>query len=358
MRQAVKRLKPTHGKMTAGSKRESLFDLEEPMNFKPQLFAASGAMFASAACILICLPARGQSKLELRAESVLLNRFETVVYTKTEFIAPAMALAVEEDIPADVSESTVSLAIPFGELSVGLLALDPNVEKDVERNYGAILVGAKDFGFKPRPGTFGPIRSHRCYIGVSRGGAKPNMEPGFRNASKTLISGRTVWTWPVPWGEGEGSERWFAVQLTDSYFVISNDRKAFEETLNALVSKADSNPKPIRAVGWESLRTQEYWAYRSFRSGSASNPRWDPDGTITPDIIALTFYVDNNKKEGRTQIFSSDTHVRHAPAIFPDTDPIKLQSQGAGVWGATIPLPNRGDDLDEVVSRFGFAVIV
>jgi hypothetical protein len=334
------------------------------MDSKLNCLALKGAMFGAAACISMCLPARAQSESELRAESVLLNKFETVVYTKTEIIAPVMPfLSRDEDVPADVSESTTFLAAPFGELSDGLVALDPNVEKDIERNYEAILVGSRDFGFDPIPRKFGAIRSHKCYIGVSRAGAKPNMEPGFSKASKKSISGRTVWTWPVPLGgEIEGSEPWFAVQLRDSYFVVSNDQKAFEETLNALVSTADSNPKPIRAIGWESFRTHKYWCYRSLRSESPAHPRFVFDESITPDIIALTFYADNNKKEGRIQVFSSDTRVRPAPAIFPDSVSIQLHSQGAGVWGATIPLPDSLPEDDQnlfvLMCLIGFGGIV
>jgi hypothetical protein len=324
---------------------------------------ASGLTFAAAVCILTfvrgTLGASAQFESELRAESVLLKTFETVVYAKTEMIAPVMAsLTKGEDIPADVSESMASLTAPFFELGNGLRALDPNVEKDLERKYGTILVGARDFWYiPPGPEGLGPVRSHKCYIGVSRGGAKPNMESDFRNASKTSVSGRMVWIWPVPLGEGiKGSEQWFAGQVTDSNFVISNDRQAFEETVNALVSTAASNPEPIRARGWESLRTQEYWAYRSFRSESVANLKPDGGQALKLGIIALTFYVDNQKKEGRIQVFSSDTRVTTPPAMFPEPVPIQLQSQGAGVWGATIPLPNRptDDKLFALMSQFGF----
>jgi hypothetical protein len=363
LKPAVRAIEATHGMTTDVSKREVLVDLEEPMRVRPMWLVASGLTFAAAVCILMCVRgtpgASAQSESESRAESVLLERFETVVYTKTELIAPVMAFLTKgEDIPADVSESMASLTAPFFELGNGLRVLGPNVEKDIERNYGTILVGARDFGYEPTgPEGLGPTRSHKCYIGVSRGGAKPNMESDFRNASKASVSGRTVWVWPVPSKEGpKGPDQWFAVQVTDLYFLISNDRQAFEETANALASTTASKPAPIHAEGWETLRTQEYWAYRSFRSESVANLKPDGGQAKKLGIIALTFYVDNQKKDGRIQVFSSDTRVTPAPAMFPEPVPIQLQSQGAGVWGATIPLPNRptDDKLFALMSQFGF----
>jgi hypothetical protein len=363
LRQAVKGFTTVCGATTHGSQRKALFDLEEPMNVRPKWLTASGLTFAAAVCILMCvretLGASAQSESELRAESVLLKNFETVVYTKTELIAPVMAFGTKgEDIPADVSESTASLTAPFFELINGLRALDPSVEKDIERNYGAILVGARDFGYEPTgPEGFGPVRSHKCYIGVSGGGTRPNMESDFRNASKASIGGRTAWIWSVPSGEGpKAPDQWFAGQVTDSYFLVSNDRQAFEETANALASTTASKPAPIHTKGWETLRTQAYWAYRSFRSESVANLKPDGGQAKKLGIIALTFYVDNQKKDGRIQVFSSDTRVTPAPAMFPEPVPIQLQSQGAGVWGATIPLPNRptDDKLFALMSQFGF----
>ena len=333
------------------------------MCIKSGWLALVGLAFAVVVSISLCAHetpfVRASSNYELCAESVLLRNFETVVYTKTKMIAPVMAFLTKgEDIPANVSESMASLAAPFFDLGSGLRALDPSAERDLERNYGTILVGARDFGYEPNgPQGLGAERSHKCYIGVSAGSAKPNMESDFRKASHTSIGGRIVWTWPVPSEEGpKGPDQWFAVQVTDLYFLISNDRQAFEETANALASTTASKPAPIHTKGWETLRTQEYWAYRSFRSESVANLKPDGGQAKTLGIIALTFYVDNQKKDGRIQVFSSDTRVTPAPAMFPEPVPIQLQSQGAGVWGATIPLPNRptDDKLFALMSQFGF----
>jgi hypothetical protein len=89
--------------------------------------------------------------------------------------------------------------------------------------------------------------------------------------------------------------------------LISNDRQAFEETANALATKTASKPAPILTKGWETLKTQEYWAYRSFRSESGTNLKPDGGQAKKIGIIALTFYVDNQMKDGRIHVFSSDT---------------------------------------------------
>lgn len=359
---SVKVIKTTHKKTKDVSKREVSVDTEEHLNCKPKRFGAIGVTFVTS-CILMFaydeLLVHAQSESELRAESVLLKNFETVVYTKTELIAPVMAFGTKgEDIPADVSESMASLTAPFFELINGLRALDPSVERDIERNYGAILVGAKDFGYEPNgPEGLGPDRSHKCYIAISEARAKPNIESDFSNASKMSMNGIIVWTWRVPSGErSNGTDQWFAVQLADSYFLISNDRQAFEETANALATKTASKPAPILTKGWETLKTQEYWAYRSFRSESGTNLKPDGGQAKKIGIIALTFYVDNQMKDGRIHVFSSDTRVTPSPAMFPEPVPIQLQFQGAGVWGATIPLPNKltDDKLSALMSQFGF----
>jgi hypothetical protein len=109
---------------------------------------------------------------------VLFKHFETVAYSRTDFLSRSDAHDPK------VADSTVDLRSPFLLLLGGLRALGPNAPSDLENGYGSALVGAKDF---VAPEGLGMVSSHSCYIGILEDGSQPNIDSDFRQASSESI---------------------------------------------------------------------------------------------------------------------------------------------------------------------------
>lgn len=109
---------------------------------------------------------------------------------------------------------------------------------------------------------------------------------------------------------------------------------------------------PIRA---------DYWLYRSFRRAGVTSPDAAGMNGLAADVTTLIFFAGAGDKQGFVQILSSDTTKNGTPNIFRKLAPDRFQSQGAGLWQATIQLSNGGADADtmlELLYRFGFGVAV
>jgi hypothetical protein len=311
-------------------------------------------------CLFGNLAGHAQTSSETRAVSVLFKHFETVAYTRTDFLSSLDALDTKN------VDSEEALKLPFGELIAGLKALEPNTASDLAKSYSAVLAGAQDFGKEPngREG-FGMASSRKCYVGILEGGAQPNVELNFRKAFYESIDGKQVWTWSKPdSGEGSKLSKYYAAQVAGSYFVMANNRQDFQELANALISADTSKPPSISASGWNTFSAYHYWAYRLIRrSGvvSSDGDAIDPDVIrgLRPDVNALAFFVDVDKRESFIQVFSSDTSMKTVPKILPNSELSRLQPQGAGIWQATIPLSKDEAGfaaLIKIFYSFGFGV--
>ena len=132
---------------------------------------------------------RAETISERRATSVLFNRFETVVYTRTDFLSRTSGHN------SNYVDSAIRLRLPFLELLGGLKVLGTDAASVVLDKYSAALVGAKDFA---PPVGLGMVSSRKCYIAILNSGDQPNIEPTFHQAAYELIDGRQVWTWSAP----------------------------------------------------------------------------------------------------------------------------------------------------------------
>jgi hypothetical protein len=313
-------------------------------------------LFAAVALIAFHLfgPLTGHAETgpKTRAASVLFKRFETVAYARTDFLSNLDIRNFGEDV-----DSLGDLRFPFIELIGGLHGLGPNAGRDVGKGYSAFLAGAKDFA---GPEGLGMVSSRTCYIGMVEGGAQPDIEPDFRQASYESIDGRQVWTWSMPPYEGyPRPTKFYAAQIAGSYFVMTNNREDFQEAVNALTSAENSESASISAPGWETFSAHKYWVYRLFRRSGVVNSDAAGIRDLTPDVIALTFFADVDKRESFLRVLSSDKSVKTAPKIFRAAELNHFQPLEPGIWQATIPLSKDEagfDALFEVFYRFGFGV--
>jgi hypothetical protein len=318
--------------------------------------------FATVALIAFCwlgnLAGHAETNSETRAASVLFKQFETVVYTRTDFLASF------DNHDGNVVDGEDNLILPFGELFEGFQALGPKTESDLEKIYGAVLVGAKDFGGPEGLGFgsdgLGLVNSRKCYIAIQEGDTQPNIDSDFSKASYESIEGKSVWTWSVPLYEGSPkSVKFYAAQIGDSFFVMTNNRPDFEEAVKSLTSAESSKPTSISVPGWATFSAHNYWAYRLYRRGEVRYQNVAGTADLTLDVIALTFFADVDKREGFIQVLSSDTSMKSIPNIWRGFDQNRFQPQGPGIWQATIPLSKDEagvDSLSYLFYRFGFGV--
>jgi hypothetical protein len=311
----------------------------------------------SAAFVFISLVAcsaitvHSETAPERRAASALFNNFETVVYTRTDFISRTGGKNY------DYVDSLTGLRLPFLELVGGLKVLGLDTASEVLAKYSAVLVGAKDFA---PPEGLGMVSSHKCYIGILDSGDQPSIEAVFRKAAVEFIEGKPVWTWPAPPYEGHPKPTTFyAAQIAHNYFLMTNDRQDFQAVASILILAGSSSADSVEVRGWETFKAHKYWAYRLVNRDGVVNSNASTTGSLNADVIALTFFADVDQREGSLQVFSSDSDMKTTPRVLPEGAPNKLQPQGAGIWQASLPLSKNEVDSNVMFQLFyslGFGV--
>jgi len=290
---------------------------------------------------------------------MLFKQYETVVYTRTEFLSSLPAPHSPDIFNLDAYKKDMRL--PFLDLLGVLDVLGPNAASDLEKSYGAVFVGAKDFA---EPQGLGMVSSTKCYIGILENGAQPNIEADFSKASYISVAGKQVWTWSIPPYEGHPHPTTFYfAQVARSYFVVTNDLMAFQDAVAALVN-TESISLPSDVFGWKTFSAYKYWAYRRFgQSGTATETRVPPAGedeASLRDVVAMAFSADLDKGEGVLEVFNSDMSMKVVPKVLlPDADQKWLQPQEPGVWCARFPLSGwtqENDPLFIVIGFLGFAL--
>jgi hypothetical protein len=296
---------------------------------------------------------KAQTDSEVRAASILFQNFETVAYTKTDFLHHAEA----HDRNFVANEN--ALRLPFLELLGSLKAnvIAPNTTQDFEKYYPAVLVGSKNF---VGPEGLGMVSANRCYIGVLNDETEPNLEPDLHRVAYELIGGRQVWTWSVPPYEGYSRPTiFYAAQIGREYLLVTNNKRDFETTAKALASALDSKPSIIGLPGWETFSTYKYWIHRSVQRSGSISPDASGIKSMGEDVVGLTFFADLDLKESYLQVFSSNSNMKVAPQILSGTEIRGFQASGAGVWKTSISLSKNtvGDDpLLNVFFLMGFGI--
>jgi hypothetical protein len=287
-----------------------------------------------------------QTGTEVRAASVLFKQFEVVAYTKTAFLSSSEPHGV-----ADV-DSESHLRLPFLALLGSLRYLGKTTETGIEESYSSVVVGAREF---ISPQGLGMVNSSTCYIGILRSGAQPNIASYFRQATYESIEGRQVWTWSVPPYEGYPKPTTFyAAQIEDSYFVLSNNLQDFQAVTTSLTASEHATAAFMGVPGWNAFSTQDYWLYRSIRRSGAVDPNAAGTSLLAPDVSAIIFFADAGKRQGTVRVLSSDTTMKTKPNVLPDSELSRLQPQGAGVWQASLPLGADEPSFDTMFHLFYF----
>jgi hypothetical protein len=295
--------------------------------------------FAHARC-------HAQTGAEARAASVLFKRFEVVAYTKAAFLSSS-----EPNGEAEV-DSESNLRLPFIPLIGGLRYLGRPTETDIEDSYESFVVGARDF---ISPQGLGMVNSSTCYIGILKSGAQPNVEAYFRQATHESIEGRRVWTWSLPAYEGDPtSTKFYAAQIADSYFVLSNNLQDFQAVTTSLTASEGATTVFMGVPGWTDFSTQNYWLYRSIRRNGAIDPNAAGTSLLTPDVSAIIFFADAGKRQGTLRVLSSDATMKTKPKVLPDSELSRLQPQSTGIWQALLPLATDEPSFDAMFHLFYF----
>jgi len=309
-------------------------------------------------CILGNPVGHGQPTAEATASAVLFRRFEAVAYSRTDLLSE---LRVR---PQGQVDGTNYLELPYAEWMEGLGKIGSNAERDLERSYSSLLVGAMEFGGEvglgPGPDGLGMVNSRKCYVATLESGREPDLRQDFAGASIQTIDEVPVWVWTVPAEGGvTNAVTFYAAQVGGTYFVLANNRPDFQIVITSLSPAGNSAPAVPNVVGWETLSGADYWLYRSFRRAGVTSPDAAGINGLTPDVTTLIFYADAGDKQGFVQVLSSDITKNSAPNVLRKLAPDRFQPQGAGLWQATIQLSRGGADADtmlELLYRFGFGV--
>jgi hypothetical protein len=101
--------------------------------------------FAPVVLVLFCslgaLTANAQAKRETRVAALLFKQYESVVYTRTDFLSN-----FDPDAPGSPNFANEGdMRFPFLELLASMKLLAPGALSDLAKSYTAVLVGAKDF---------------------------------------------------------------------------------------------------------------------------------------------------------------------------------------------------------------------
>jgi hypothetical protein len=303
-----------------------------------------------------CSLSMAEMNHESSAESVLFERFETVLYAKANALSSSGAYDHMAKDDAEV------VRFPFTELLEGLKSLGRNTSTEILKNSDAVLLGAKDF--RP-PAGLGGVHSQRCYIVILRSRSGFDFRKYFHQEPALSVAGAPAWNWSAKLGEfGEEDPRpssFYATQIASSYLLVSNNLEDLQVTAKGLISS--ENPGRILAgiPDWELVRQHKVWGYRRYRYSGVVDREAAGMSFIPPGVEALIFFVDFEKKVGVIRLLSSDISEDTAAKISAGAKLPPLKPQGAGVWEARIPLAGDEESSDRLIQAmelFGFGAYV
>ena len=288
---------------------------------------------------------QAQTDYRMRAASVLLKTYETVVYARPGLLSSA-----------GVGQQ---LALPFDEFVGSLNALGPNSLGELRPHYTDLFVGARDFSM---PEGLGAVASRRCYIAVATDDAQGNIDRVFQQAKQQYIGGRQVWRWAMPPSGGRPKlAEFYAATVGSRLLIVANNQEDFVAVINDLTSSVLPSISADRASVWKNLNAHEYWAYRVFRRSGIRDSAAAAISGVTANISALTFFADVDTGSGMIRIFCTNGSIGGAPEVLPAFEMAQMQPTGAGIWEAGIPLSNderTNSTLFQLFYFLGFGVII
>jgi hypothetical protein len=294
---------------------------------------------------------------ERAAASVLFERFETVLYSKSDLLSAPQAYHQMS------AQDTNYLRFPFAYLSKGLDSAGKQISAEMLESAIAVLVGARDF--QP-PKGLGGVRSQRCYVVILGDHNAFQLQKYFHQAPQTSAAGSHVWKWSAKLGEfGEGDTKpssLYTTQIGHSYVLVSNDLSELQTVADRLSSSNQDAPVLAGIREWESVRHHEIWGYRHYRHSGVADPVAAGMSDVTPAAESLIFFVDVDKKVGVLRLLASDNStadkinsaITSARSAFPP-----LKTSGGGASETMIPFA--GDEATServfmVMGLFGFGI--
>ena len=270
--------------------------------------------------------------------SAMFEHFETVSYTKTDFLVDyerahnsRTVLSSEADHHT-FAPSEDYLILPFITLLAELQSLGPDTAMHFEGGFDEVVGGAKDF---TAPQGLGMVDSTSCYVGIPKHGGSPDIASTISVDDRTLPrvgsdkpitvkaprkevvdgNGLTQWRWMVPVGEAFPGrmKQFYAMQIGDD-FAICDDQVEIIELMKTLTSSPfaianSSSPyirkRPKAEDWWKTISTHAYWSYRTLDAQTAAGIATQV--AMPASTTSLAVYADPSDQGGEAKITSGDS---------------------------------------------------
>jgi hypothetical protein len=303
-----------------------------------------------------------RANLQARAASSLAEQFESVVYSKPEFVS---AWDTNNPLPKDPA---ANLRNPFRYLWSALDSLPAKAASALLANSEAVLMGAKNFR---APTGLGDVRSQRCYVVVLKSGNSFDLQNHTHTAGMTSPSGLRIWNWSATLGEfGDGLPDKFevrdqlstlyATQIKQSYLLVSNDLKVLEALAQRLTSSNGNSQGVVGFHDWGELLQHEMWGYRRYRLSDTHNKMAAGVEDVPARADGLVFFLEAQHQIVAVRLILKDPSAESAAAAMYSRYQLPSPTPaGEGVWETRIRLSDTKESFAQtfgIIGLFGFAV--
>jgi hypothetical protein len=289
-----------------------------------------------------------------RTESVLLNKFESVMSIQTRFLRDS------EDVRQLPKREIAGLRVPFDYFVRALDKLGNDALADVLDHSDSVFVGAKAFA---SPAGLGVVHSKLCYVVIL---AQPNafqIRKYFSQSPVASASGASVWEWSPSLQEfGEEDSRpssLYASQIEQSYILVSNDVSEMRAVAGLLVSSVSKLPKAISTYDLGLADQHVLWGYRQYRQAQDVTAAGTLD--VTRAARALVLFLDLEKMTLVLRLLESQTDGSTASKMTAGSKLPAFKPVGSGVWELTIPITDDQGTRERIffiMWRFGFGAYI
>lgn len=281
-----------------------------------------------------------ETPAEASSASVLLNKFETVVYEQSTLLLETRNTGI------DTVDGLAELRVPFLELMEGLKVLGPDFDLHLEQNSTGFLLGAEEFS---PPNGLGPVTSRRSYVIELKPNGLRTVTQDFAAAAIVTINGAQVWTWTTPPLDGASKPTTFyAKRIGGGCLLIANDQQEFLNTAGSLSRVLGNDLKSTASMTANPYRSYGFWAHRSIRR-SAPAPDAIGFNDLGTDVSELTFYAGLIDRKGYVEAEVPSGDVKSISTLLPASQSGLFKSVGARTWRAIFPLSKDEKSSDTVV---------
>jgi hypothetical protein len=159
-----------------------------------------------------------------------------------------------------------------------------------------------------------------------------------------------VWTWSVPPAAGHKTGITFYAALSDTVFVVANDRQDILDALDAMAKQPNvANSSQYSAS--ESVREHGYWA-----QSDARQLTWK---YLPFPAVKIELWTQLDDDRLILNVVPEDPSTQ-LPAAESAVGLIQLQRSPAGIWEATIPLRDSQTMMYifQAMSLLGYAIVL